>query len=107
MIIWRSFAYFVFISAVILSVISFLQQSFNLFLFALCCYFLSTIILYTIKKLYQESFQPNRTDYRKQRDSWWWDFLADMVQWLDILIELPIILFRFLLNFLKYINPFD
>lgn len=107
MIIWRSFAYFVFISAVILSVISFLQQSFNLFLFALCCYFLSTIILYTIKKLYQEPFQPNRTDYRKQRDSWWWDFLADMVQWLDILIELPIILFRFLLSFLKYINPFD
>lgn len=101
--IWRLLAYFVFILAIILSIISFLQQSFNLFLWALCCYFLSTIVLYTIKKLYQEPFQPNRTDYRKQRDSWLWDFLADMAQWLDILIELPIIL----LSFLKYINPFD
>lgn len=105
--VWRLLAYFVFILAIILSIISFLQQSFSLFLWALCCYFLSTIILYTLKKLYQEPFQPNRTNYRKQRDSWWWDFLEDSVSWLDSLIELPIVLFRFLLYALKFINPFD
>ncbi|WP_019518627.1 hypothetical protein [Faucicola boevrei] len=33
--IWRLLAYFVFILAIILSIISFLQQSFNLFLWAL------------------------------------------------------------------------
>lgn len=63
--VWRLLAYFVFILAIILSIISFLQQSFSLFLWVLCCYFLSTIILYTLKKFYQEPFQPNRTNYRK------------------------------------------
>lgn len=107
MLYWRLLAYLLFVIAIVLSIVSFLQANFSIFLLALLHYFLSMVILITLKKLYQEPFQPNRTDYRKQRDSWWWDFLADMVQWLDILIELPIILFRFLLSFLKYINPFD
>lgn len=107
MLVWRLLAYCFFITAIVLTIISLLQSDFTKFLLALFFYFLSSIILYTLKKFYQQPFQPNRTDYRKQRDNWWWDFLAELVQFLDIIIQLPIILFRMLLSILKYLNPFD
>lgn len=103
MLYWRLLAYLLFVIAIVLSIVSFLQANFSIFLLALLHYFLSMVILITIKKLYQEPFQPNRTDYRKQRDSWWWDFLDGIIHCLDVLIELPIIAFRILLKIISNI----
>lgn len=107
MLFWRFLAYTLFLIALFLSIFSLFQMNFSLFLWALFYYFLSTIILCTIKKLYQEPFKPNNTNYRRQRDNGWLDFLEDFVNILEIFIEFPAILFRILLSIFKYINPFD